>query len=87
MPPTPLALSHGDLYPPDAPDGVINIQDVLLLQQKILGTGSTPANRYVQNVNIFEDGPSSVTGEAGGNTANTTLVVRRLHRTRRDRHQ
>jgi len=73
--PTPSDLSHGDLYPTDAPDGVINIQDVLLLQQKMRGAGSTPANQYVQSVNIFEDGPSSVTGEAGGNIANTTLVV------------
>jgi hypothetical protein len=32
----PHALTHGDLYPPGAPDGVINLQDVILLLQRVL---------------------------------------------------
>ncbi len=28
-------LAHGDLYPPGAPDGVINLQDVILLLQLV----------------------------------------------------
>jgi hypothetical protein len=33
---TELELSHGDLYPPDAPNGIINLQDCLLLMQLVL---------------------------------------------------
>lgn len=29
-------LAHGDLYPPGNPDGVIGIQDLLLLEQLLL---------------------------------------------------
>ena len=30
-----LDLSHGDIYPPNMPDGIINIQD-LILHRKLL---------------------------------------------------
>ncbi|NHZ69881.1 MAG: carbohydrate-binding protein, partial [Thermotogales bacterium] len=29
-------LAHGDLYPAGAPDGVINLQDLILLQKLLL---------------------------------------------------
>lgn len=31
--PTDLDLSHGDIYPPGAPDGIINVQDLILHMQ------------------------------------------------------
>ncbi len=31
--PTALELAHGDLYPPGNPDGVFNLQDLVLLHQ------------------------------------------------------
>jgi hypothetical protein len=31
-----LELSHGDLYPPGAPDGVIGLPDLLLLLKLVL---------------------------------------------------
>ena len=31
-----IQLAHGDLYAAGAPDGVINLQDVLLLMQLII---------------------------------------------------
>ena len=31
-----LQLAHGDVYPPGAPDGVINIQDLMLITQMVL---------------------------------------------------
>jgi len=72
---TELELSHGDLYPVDAPDGVLNVQDLLLLQMQLLGSSGEPANQYVQNLNLFEDGPSYVSGEVGGNSASTIVTV------------
>lgn len=73
--PTSSDLSHGDLYPVDAPDGLINVQDLLLLQQRLTGNGILPPNAYVQNLNLFENGPSSITGEVDGNSASTTVLV------------
>jgi len=70
--PTELEYAHGDLYPPGAPDGVINLQDLLLLQQRVL---SPTANNYVQNLDLFTDGPATVYVDAGGTTASTTLVA------------
>ena len=35
-PPTPLDLAHGDVYPPGAPDGVIDMSDLLLIQKMVL---------------------------------------------------
>ena len=34
--PTAIDRSHGDVYPPGAPDGVIDLSDFLLIQQLIL---------------------------------------------------
>jgi hypothetical protein len=28
-----IQLAHGDLYPPGAPDGLIGLQDMILLRQ------------------------------------------------------
>lgn len=36
--PTELEYSHGDVYPQGAPDGVINLSDVMLIQQIVQGT-------------------------------------------------
>jgi CxxC motif-containing protein (DUF1111 family)/predicted lipoprotein with Yx(FWY)xxD motif len=73
---TELELSHGDVYPVSAPDGVLNIQDMLLMQKQVLGLGDIQrANRYVQNLNLFEDGPSSVSAEVNGSSASTTVTV------------
>ena len=67
-----LEYAHGDIYPPGAPDGVINIQDLLLLQQQLL---SPTANSYVENLNLFDDGPATVFVDAGGTSTSTTLVA------------
>ncbi len=69
--PTELELSHGDLYPAGAPDGVINIQDLLLLQQRIL----QGVNHFVESLDLFEQGPATITGESGPNSASTTVAV------------
>jgi len=71
-PVTELELSHGDVYPVSAPDGQINIQDLLLIQKQILGTNS---NKYVQNLNLFEDGPSVIGAEISGSAEYTTVLV------------
>ncbi len=63
--PTDLEYAHGDIYPAGAPDGVINIQDLLLLQQQLL---SPTANSYVENLNLFDDGPATVIVDVGGTT-------------------
>jgi hypothetical protein len=34
---TQLELDHGDVYPPDEPDGVVDISDLLIIQRKVLG--------------------------------------------------
>ncbi|MGB5442528.1 MAG: discoidin domain-containing protein, partial [Gammaproteobacteria bacterium] len=70
--PTELELSHGDLYPPGAPDGLINVQDMLLLQQRLFAPA---ANTYVENLNLFDDGPATVMVDVGGTFTSTTLVA------------
>ena len=70
--PTDLEYAHGDLYPADAPDGVINIQDLLLLQQRLLAPS---ANTYVENLDLFDDGPATVMVDVGGTFSSTTLVA------------
>ena len=65
-------MSHGDLYPAGAPDGVINVQDLLLLQQQLL---SPAANTYVENLDLFDDGPATVYVDVGGTITSTTLVA------------
>jgi beta-glucanase (GH16 family) len=65
---TELELSHGDVYPVGAPDGVLNIQDMLLIQKRVLEPG---ANNYVENLDLFSDGPATVT--VGGSS--TTITV------------
>ena len=70
--PTDLEYAHGDLYPAGAPDGVINIQDMLLLQQLLL---SPAANSYVENLNLFDDGPATVIVDVDGTSTSTTLVA------------
>ena len=70
--PTDLEYAHGDLYPPGAPDGVINLQDLLLLQQRLLAPS---ANTYVENLNLFVDGPSYVSAEVNGASASTLVTV------------
>ena len=67
-----LEYSHGDLYPAGAPDGVINLQDLLLLQQQVLAPS---ANNYVQNLDLFTDGPATVMVDVGGTSASTALVA------------
>ncbi len=69
---TELELSHGDVYPVGAPDGVINIQDMLLIQKMVIGQG---ANQYVQNLNLFEYGASTLSAEVNGTPAYTTVMV------------
>ncbi|MFT6276534.1 MAG: putative lipoprotein with Yx(FWY)xxD motif, partial [Halioglobus sp.] len=66
-----LELSHGDLYPPAAPDGVINLQDLLLLQLRL----GQQANYLVETLGLFADGPATLSADVGGSTASTTLVV------------
>jgi len=70
--PTELELSHGDVYPVGAPDDVINIQDLLLIQKLILTENS---NVYIENLNLFEDGPSYVGAEVNGASASTQVTV------------
>ena len=67
-----LEYSHGDLYPAGAPDGVINLQDLLLLQQRLFAPS---ANTYVENLDLFTDGPAMVYVDAGGTSVSTTLVA------------
>ncbi len=69
---TNLELSHGDLYPPNSPDGIFNIQDLLLLQKLVL---SDTANKVVTNLDLFNDGPATVTTNAGFNSSTTTMVT------------
>jgi beta-glucanase (GH16 family) len=69
--PTELELSHGDVYPVGAPDGVISIQDLVLLQQR-MRQGTTS---FVESLALFEEGPATVSGQSGPNTASTTLTV------------
>jgi hypothetical protein len=66
-----LELSHGDLYPVASPDGVITLQDLLLLQQLIVQGN----NSFVQNLDLFSDGPATLSVDYGGNTASTPVVV------------
>jgi len=66
--PTELELSHGDVYPPGAPDEVINIQDLLLIQKMMREPG---ANNYVQTIDLFTDGPTTVTV----GSSSTTITV------------
>jgi len=69
---TNLELSHGDLFPVGTPDGIINIQDLLLLQQQLF----TPsANQYVENLDLFADGPAVLSATVNGNTATTTAAM------------
>ena len=70
--PTNLEYAHGDIYPAGAPDGVINIQDMLLLQQRLF---SPSADTYVENLNLFDDGPATVMVDVGGTFTSTTLVA------------
>ena len=69
---TELEYSHGDVYPVGAPDGVINIQDLLLIQQLALGHR---AGNYVENLDLFLDGPATITVDANGTIGSTDLVV------------
>jgi len=66
--PTQLELSHGDVYPVGAPDEVINIQDLLLIQKLVLEPG---ANNSVEYLDLFTDGPATVTVEG----SSTTITV------------
>ncbi|MGB5259002.1 MAG: glycoside hydrolase family 16 protein [Gammaproteobacteria bacterium] len=70
--PTDLERSHGDLYPVGAPDGVINLQDLLLLQQRLFAPS---ANQYVENLDLFVDGPAVLSATVNGTTATTTATV------------
>ena len=70
--PTTLEYSHGDLYPADAPDGIINLQDLLLLQQRLFAPS---ANSYLENLNLFDDGPATVFVDVDGTITSTTLVA------------
>lgn len=70
--PTALELSHGDLYPEGAPDGVIDISDMVLLHQLLLQGNNT----YIETLNLFNDGPATISVESGGATSTTTLVGR-----------
>ena len=66
--PTQLEMSHGDVYPVGAPDEVINIQDLLLIQKLVLEPG---ANNSVEYLDLFTDGPATVTVEG----SSTTITV------------
>ena len=68
---TDLELSHGDLYPPDSPDGIFNIQDLILLQKLVL---SDTANKFISNLDLFNDGPATITTTVGINSSTTTLI-------------
>ena len=65
---TELELSHGDVYPVGAPDGILNIQDMLLIQKRVLEPG---ADNYVENLDLFADGPATVTV---GDSSTTVIV-------------
>lgn len=69
---TPLELSHGDVYPFGAPDGAVNIQDLLLIQKLTLGQG---AGNYVETLNLFLDGPATISVDVDGTNAMTDVVV------------
>jgi beta-glucanase (GH16 family) len=64
-------LSHGDIYPLAAPDGVINISDLLMLQQWLFQGD----RQYVATLDLFSEGPATITGETDNATSSTTLVV------------
>jgi beta-glucanase (GH16 family) len=70
--PTELEDSHADVYPIGAPDGVINVQDLLLIQKLALGQG---AGNYVENLDLFADGPATFTVDINGTIGSTDLVV------------
>jgi beta-glucanase (GH16 family) len=70
--PTDMEYAHGDLYPPGAPDGVINIQDLLLLQQQLLAPA---ANTYVENLDLFVNGPATLSATVNGTTSTTTATI------------
>ena len=67
-----LELAHGDVYPVGAPDGIINIQDLLLIQQRMLGGGGS---NFVENLDLFADGPATASVTVAGATSSTALVV------------
>jgi CxxC motif-containing protein (DUF1111 family)/predicted lipoprotein with Yx(FWY)xxD motif len=69
--PSEQELSHGDLYPPAAPDGVVNLQDLLLLQLKL----AQQPSYSVETLALFADGPATLSVDVGGTAASTTLVV------------
>lgn len=69
--PTALDISHGDIYPTAAPDGVIDIHDLFLLQQWLLDGN----NYYVEILDLFNDGPATITLESGGAVSTTTIVA------------
>jgi len=69
---TELEYSHGDVYPAGAPDGELNIQDLLLIQKLALGQG---AGNFVENLDLFVDGPATFTIDANGTIGSTNLVV------------
>ncbi|MGI9341668.1 MAG: family 16 glycosylhydrolase [Gammaproteobacteria bacterium] len=69
---TELEYSHADVYPVGAPDGVLNVQDLLLLQQQAVGQG---AGNYVENLDLFLDGPANFTIDVNGTIGSTDLVV------------
>lgn len=68
---TALELAHGDLYPPDAPDGVIDLHDLWLLQMRLLQGD----DYFVENLDLFVDGPATFSVDAGSSSASTTVVV------------
>ena len=73
---TSMEMSHGDVYPVGAPDGIIDIHDMLLIQKQVLGQGGIQGtNRYVENLNLFENGPSYVGAEVNGASASTQVTV------------
>lgn len=70
--PSPTQLAHGDVFPPAAPDGEITIQDSSLLQRRLLA--GSAANLYVKTVDLFTDGPATISAPIDP-TATTTLSV------------
>lgn len=71
LPATALELAHGDLYPAAAPDGVIDLKDLWLLQERLLKGD----NYFVENLDLFADGPATYSADVGGNSSTTTVVV------------
>jgi beta-glucanase (GH16 family) len=67
-----LELAHGDVYPAGAPDGIINIQDLLLIQQRVLGASG---NNYIENLDLFVDGPATASVTVEGLSSSTVLIV------------